>query len=166
MSSKCLSDILLDMLKGLGQRSVSEPTEQSPTIGVQRDSKALTQTTLFRLGRLLYGGILLFMAVDGLQNAEERAQYAEAKGVPMPKYANMASQALLLLGGGGIALWRVPKLATSAVVTFFLGVTPAIHDFWAIDDPEQKQQETFHFLKNTALLGTALLLLGIARRQK
>jgi hypothetical protein len=71
----------------------------------------------------------------------------------------------LLIGSVGIVVWRGPILATSAVVTFFLGVTPPMHNFWAVDDPEQKQQEMFHFLKNTALLGTALLLLGIARRE-
>ncbi|WP_310905678.1 hypothetical protein [Natrinema sp. 1APR25-10V2] len=71
----------------------------------------------------------------------------------------------MLVGSVGIILWRGWDLATSAVVTFFLGVTPPMHNFWAVDDPEQKQREMFHLLKNTALLGTALLLLGIAERE-
>lgn len=129
-------------------------------------SNAITEGTLFRLGRLVYGGFLTLTAVDGLRNTEERAQYAAAKGVPVPKYANIVSHVLLLMGAVGIALWRVPKVAAGAVVTFFLGVTPTMHNFWAVDDPEQKQQEMFHFLKNTALLGTALLLLGLARRDE
>lgn len=114
---------------------------------------------------MVYGGILVLMAVDGLRNADERAQYAEAKDVPKPEYANVVSHVLLLFGGVGISLWRFPAVATSAVVTFFLGVTPTMHDYWSIDDPQQRQQESFHFLKNAALLGTALLLNAIARRE-
>lgn len=152
------------MLEGLRRRSGTEPTEQYPTIRGRTDSKAITQRPFFRLGRVVYGGILALTAVDGLRNTEERAQYAAAKNVPMPKYANIVSHVLLLVGAVGVSLWRAPRLATSAVVTFFLGVTPTMHNFWTIEDPERKQQETFHFLKNMALLGTALLLLGIARR--
>lgn len=159
-------DELSHMIERLRQRSVTDPGEQSSTVGEQTDSRAITQTTLFRLGRWIYGGILLLTAVDGLRNTEQRARYAEAKNVPRPTYANIISHALLLIGSVGIILWRGPVLATSAVVTFLLGVTPPMHNFWTVDDPERKQQELFHFLKNTALLGTALLLLGIARREE
>lgn len=114
----------------------------------------------------MYGGILAMMAIDGLRNTDERAQYAAAKNVPMPKVATTVSHALLLGGGVGIALWRLPALAASAVVTFFLGVTPNMHDFWTVDDPEREQQQMTHFLKNAALLGTALLVLGVADREE
>ncbi|WP_277542797.1 DoxX family protein [Haloarcula laminariae] len=119
----------------------------------------------FRLGRLLYGGVLAVMAVDGLRNAESRAQYAEAKGVPMPEVSNKAAHGLLLFGGVGVSLWRLPRLAALAVATFFLGVTPMMHDFWAADEPEEAQQQQIQFLKNTALFGTALALLGVASRE-
>jgi len=119
-------------------------------------------TTAARLGRLAYGGVLAFMAIDGLRNAKGRAGYAESKGVPAPLPATVASHAALLFGGAGIALWRLPALAASAVIAFFIGVTPAMHDFWAVDDPEERQQQQINFLKNTALLGTALLVLGVA----
>lgn len=160
-----MADIRCYMLESLRQRSIDEPTEQSPTTD-QPNSKAASETTAFRIGRLTYGGILTMMAVNGLQNAEESAQYAEAKNIPMPKFATIISHVLLLVGGVGISLWRAPALAASAVATFFLGVTPAMHDFWAVDDPEQKQQQMTHFLKNAALLGTALLLLGLAEAEE
>lgn len=125
---------------------------------------ASSPSTAFRLGRLLYGGILAMMAVDGLRNAEGRAQYAESKGVPMPEVSNKAAHGLLLFGGVGVSVWRLPRLAALAVATFFLGVTPMMHDFWAVEDPEAAQQEQINFLKNGALLGAALALFGIASR--
>jgi hypothetical protein len=46
------------------------------------------------------------------------------------------------------------------VATFFLVVTPAMHDFWAVPEDEQEEQLT-NFLKNTELLGAALVFLAL-----
>lgn len=153
------------MLDSLRKQSVTEPTERSQEISVL-EIRPISRTTFFRIGRVVYGGILALMGVDGIMNWEERAQYAEAKNIPRPKIANIGSHALLLAGGLGISLWRAPKLAASAITAFFLGVTPTMHDFWSVDDSEQKQQEMVNFLKNMALLGTGLLLLAVARREE
>mgnify|MGYP006299925753 CR=1 FL=1 len=45
------------------------------------------------------------------------------------------------------------------VATFFVLVTPKMHDFWAV--PEDRQEELTNFLKNTELLGTALVFLAL-----
>lgn len=161
---KCPRAVEPHMLERLRQRSVTEPIEETTTVGAETEPPD-SRATFFRLGRVIYGGILAIMAIDGLRGAEERAQYAAAKGVPMPKLANAVAHGLLLGGGAGIALWRAPALAASAVAGFFLGVTPAIHDFWAEDDPDQHQQQVVQFLKNSALFGTALLVIGVARRE-
>lgn len=156
------------MLDSLRQRSVTdiEPADRSPTGSEEPAAESIPRTTFFRMGRILYGGILAMMAADGLANTEERAEYAAAKGVPLPAVSNVVAHALLLVGGLGIALWRIPAVAASAAATFFLGATPAMHDFWTIDDPEQKQQQQIHFLKNAALLGTALVFLGVANESE
>lgn len=163
MTAKYPSDTVSCMLEALDQQSSTDAAEKSSTT-TQPTSNAPTSTP-FRLGRLLYGGILAQIAIDGLRNVDERAQYAEAKHVPLPELATKVSHWLLLFGGVGVMLWRVPKLAATAIVTFFLGVTPMMHNFWAVDE-EQKQQEMINFLKNTALLGTALLVLGVAQTQE
>lgn len=159
--------VLSLVLESLGQRTVSESNAvtQSTTGDTETDTDGVTKTTLFRIGRLLYGGILAMIAVDGLRSVEERAQYAESKNVPMAESATVTSHWLLLVGGVGISLWRFPTLAANAVIAFFAGVTPAIHNFWTIDDPAQRQQEMNQFLKNVALLGTALVFLGLAEQE-
>ena len=139
-------------------------------IDVQTDERGLdgprsvVSSPLFRVGRALFGGLLAFMAVDNLRNLDERIGYAESKGVPFPNVSVPVGSANLFLGGVGIALWRRPASAAAAVASFFITTTPIMHDFWAVDDPEQKQQEVFQFLKNTALLGAALAFLRIGRR--
>jgi hypothetical protein len=36
------------------------------------------------------------------------------------------------------------------------------HDFWSVEDPQQRQQEMTDFLKNVALVGAALVLLAVS----
>ncbi|MFC3960199.1 DoxX family protein [Halovivax cerinus] len=130
------------------------------------ESDRLVTSAAVRLGRLLYGSVLGVMAVNGLQNADAQAEYAEAKGVPAPWFATVYAHLLLLAGAVGITLWRWPRAAASTVALFFVGVTPVIHDFWSIDDAEQAQQEQLAFLKNVGLLGAALVFLELARRSE
>ena len=122
----------------------------------------MVSSPLFRLGRALFGGLLAFVAVDGLRTLDERTGDAEPKGVPFPNVSVSAGSADPLLGGVGIALWCRP--APAAVASFFVTMTPLIHDLRAVNDPEQEQQAVFKFPKNTALLGAALAFLRIGRR--
>lgn len=110
------------------------------------------------LGRALFGGILAFMGLNGFRGMEGQVEYAESKDVPMAEFLVPFSHGMLALGGLGIALGRRPVASAGAVVTFFAGVTPQMHDFWNLEG-DQQQQEMINFLKNTALLGAALTFL-------
>ena len=142
------------------QRSVAQESQPA-----DRSGTSVADSRLFRLGRVLFGAVLAFMAIDNLRNLDERIGYAEAKGAPSPETTVPAVSASLLLGSIGVALWRLPSLSSAAVAWFFASVTPVMHDFWTLEDPEQKQQQMIHFLKNTALLGAALAFLRIGRQK-
>lgn len=115
-----------------------------------------------KTGRLLYGGILFYTAIQNVQNLEARIQYAEAKGVPVPETLVPLASGLLLAGSVGITLWRYPKLSAAAVASFLLGVTPAMHDFWNEEADAERTTEKNQFLKNVSMFGAALLLLSYA----
>ncbi|USZ77735.1 DoxX family protein [Halorussus vallis] len=109
------------------------------------------------------------MAIDNFRNLDAQIGYAESKGVSNAELSVPLASGALLFGGLGIATWKLPRLAAGAVATFFLGVTPRMHDFWEADEEMEKQNETYHFLKNASMLGAALAFLRIAqddRRQK
>lgn len=144
-----------------GDAASGGPPAQSGTAAEQR---SVASSAVFRVGRLLFGGVLAFMALDNLRNLDERIQYAEAKGAPAPDKTVPGISVALLLGSGGVTFWRLPSLSAAAVAAFFVSVTPVMHDFWEQDDPEQRQQQFIHFMKNAALLGGALVLLKVARR--
>ncbi|PYX43720.1 MAG: hypothetical protein DMG79_21825, partial [Acidobacteria bacterium] len=48
-----------------------------------------------------------------------------------------------------------------AVAGFLAGVSPVMHNFWNVQDPQQRMSEMINFTKNMALLGSALALMGV-----
>ena len=120
---------------------------------------------LFLLARILFGGVLAFMGIDNLRSLEEPTGYAESKDVPAAEKAVPLSSGMLVAGGVGIVLWRLPALAAASVASFLIGVTPMIHDFWNHEDDERVNQQ-IHFLKNLALIGGALGFLAESRRDR
>ena len=107
------------------------------------------------LGRVLFAGGLAILAIRNLTNLDGRVAYAEAKGVPAADKLVPVSSGLLLGGSLGIGLWKLPKLAAGSVAAFFIGVTPVMHDFWAVDS-ESRGEELTSFLQNLTLLGAAI----------
>jgi putative oxidoreductase len=67
----------------------------------------------------------------------------------------------LIAGGTSILLGVKPKLGTAAIAGFLAGVSPVMHNFWSVQDPQQRMNEMINFSKNIALLGSALALMGV-----
>lgn len=116
---------------------------------------------LFLLGRLLFGGVLAFMGLNHFMNVDAMAGYAEFKGLPAPRFSTVASGALLVLGGVGVAVGAFPVLSAGALAAFLLVSAVTMHDFWSVDDPEEQQNEMTGFLKNIYGAGAALALLAV-----
>jgi uncharacterized membrane protein YphA (DoxX/SURF4 family) len=116
------------------------------------------------LGRLLYGGILAYMALDGFRNNEKRVEAAAESGVPLPEVMVPFVTGMLFVANLGIVLWKYPRASAGALVVFFLGTTPVIHDFWTMEG-EERQGNKINFLKNCALLGCSVMLLDAADRE-
>jgi len=117
--------------------------------------------TVFLLGRLIFGGFFVYSGLHHFQEKKVLAQYAAAKNVPLPDIAVTASGAMLMLGGASILLGVKPKIGALAIAGFLAGVSPMIHDFWRTEDSQQRQNEMAHFMKNIAMLGGVLALMGM-----
>ena len=115
---------------------------------------------LFLLGRILFGATLAFMGLNHFMDLETMAGYAEFKGLPAPQFSVIASGAVLVLGGLGVAAGAFPVVSAGALVVFLLVSAVTMHDFWSMDDPEEKQNEMTSFLKNVYGAGAALALLA------
>jgi len=115
----------------------------------------------FLLGRLVFGGFFLYNGINHLKQRKSLAQYAQSKNVPMAEAVVTATGVVLIAGGASILLGVKPKLGTAAIAGFLAGVSPIMHDFWSVQEPNQRMNEMINFSKNMALLGSALALMGV-----
>jgi putative oxidoreductase len=115
----------------------------------------------FLIGRLVFGGFFLYNGIHHLKERKSLAQYAESKNVPLAEAAVAATGIALIAGGTSILLGVKPKLGTAAIAGFLAGVSPVMHNFWSVQDPQQRLNEMTNFSKNMALLGSALALMGV-----
>jgi len=116
---------------------------------------------LILIGRLLLGGFFINSGFKHFSNLTMMAGYSQSKGIPSPKAAVVFSGLLLLIGGLSILLGVYPTVGTIALVLFLVPVTFMMHAFWKVKDPMARMGETVNFTKNLALLGAALMLLGV-----
>ena len=116
----------------------------------------------FVIGRILFAFFHLASGLNHFKSIGQYAEHAGSKGVPAPKLAVLGSGALLIIGGSSILLGYSPLVGIAALVLFYVGVTPVMHNFWAAP-PEQKQAEMINFMKNVALTGATLMFAIIPR---
>jgi len=117
--------------------------------------------TAFLLGRIMFGGFFLYNGINHLKQRKNLAQYAAAKNVPKAEIAVVSTGIAMLIGGASILLGIKPKVGTLAIIGFLGGVSPIMHDFWRQEDPNQRMNDMINFMKNMAMLGAALSLMGV-----
>jgi putative oxidoreductase len=120
----------------------------------------------YLLGRAVFGGFFLYNGIHHFMQRKEMAQYLDAKNVPMPETAVTATGIALTLGGASLLFGIKPTLGAAAVAGFLAGVSPVMHDFWRVQDPEKRQNEMINFSKNMALLGGSLALMGVGNGKR
>jgi uncharacterized membrane protein YphA (DoxX/SURF4 family) len=111
------------------------------------------------LGRVLFGAVLAFTGLNHFQSVDSMTGYAEAKGLPLPRFGVVGSGVLLVAGGVGVSAGVAPVLSAGALATFLVVSAIIFHDFWAVPE-DQKQDEMTHFIKNISMAGGALGLLA------
>ena len=122
-----------------------------------------TDDTPSRIGRLALGLGLALQASEDFRDMEDTVSYAESAGVPMPDLLAPLASGMMVAAGLGIALWRLPRLATGAAATFLASVTLAMHDFWN-EDPDDRSGDRLAFFGNLAMFGGVLIALREAFR--
>src|ERR1051325_4231134 len=115
----------------------------------------------FLLGRAIFGGFFIQNGLRHFRENKSLSQYAASKGVPNAEAAVAASGALVLAGGLSVLAGAKPRQGLAAILGFLLPVTLQMHRFWDVQDPGQRMNEQVNFMKNTAIMGAALMLMQI-----
>jgi uncharacterized membrane protein YphA (DoxX/SURF4 family) len=143
-----------------GQGELAHPEERHRpkllTSGTQTGTSAV-----LALGRALFGGYFLYNGINHFVNRSMMSDYARSREVPAAALAVPASGALIIIGGLSVLTGVQPKIGASLIATFLLGVSPQMHDFWNVEDPQQRMAEMVNFTKNMALVGAACLTAAI-----
>lgn len=111
------------------------------------------------MGRAVFGGFFLYSGINHFKHHDAMSGYAASKGLSNPDLNVEVSGALLIATGASLVLGVKPKLGALGVAGFLAGAATIFHDFWNVEDPQQRQGELIHFTKDIALAGAALAIL-------
>jgi putative oxidoreductase len=111
---------------------------------------------LVPIGRALFAAIFLLAAP--FHFSPIAAHYAAAQGVPQAGLLVPLTGVLALAGGLSVLFGYRTRVGAALLVLFLVPITLTMHRFWGLADPQLANLQRVMFLKNTAMLGGALLL--------
>jgi putative oxidoreductase len=114
---------------------------------------------VFLIGRILLALIFVFSGLTvHLIGRAQGIEYARMYNVPLVELGVPLTGVVAVLGGLSVAFGVWGDLGALFLVAFLALITPFMHAFWREEDAMQKQVQTAMFMKNTGLLGGALVL--------
>lgn len=113
---------------------------------------------LILIARILFAALFIQSGVGHLTATDQMSGYASSKGIPAPKFMVLLSGLMLLLGGFSILLGWWVRVGALLLVLFLLPTAFTMHNFWTVEDPESRQNEMIHFMKDLSLAGAAFLI--------
>jgi len=114
------------------------------------------------VGRIIVGIFYLYNGINHFVKFTDMTEYAKYKGIPLAGVGVALSGLLLIIAAFTVLLGIFPEIGVAALVVFFVPVTFMMHNFWAVPQ-EQQMAEMVNFTKNIALMGSALMFLGIKK---
>ena len=111
-------------------------------------------------GRLLLAALFFQSGWHKIADFAGNARVMTAKGIPLPEVL-LALTIILVVGGGLMILFGwYARWAAAVLFVWMIPVTVLYHDFW-MAQPAQLFNQTTHFMKNLAIMGALLHLLGM-----
>lgn len=118
-------------------------------------------SVLVLIGRIVFSVLFLYSAVGHLTQTKNMSQYAASRGVPAAYAMTLLGGVPLLLGGVSVLLGVWADLGALLLAIFLFPTAVLMHGFWKEKDPTARMHEQVSFLKDSALGGASLALLGL-----
>jgi putative oxidoreductase len=112
------------------------------------------------IGRILFATLFVSSGLFGHLGAggREGRDYARSLGAPNPDLLVPLSGVTIIAGGLMVALGLWADLGALLIIGFLAGITPIMHAFWKIEDPQMRTMQMAMFMKNVSLAGAALIV--------
>lgn len=120
----------------------------------------LSKTYAPLLGRILLAFIFLQSGFDKVLNYYKTINLMGARGIPEPQILLPIAIAALFIGGMMILVGWKARWGALALIVFMIPATLYFHGFWTYPEPLQLNQ-FHHFVKNMAVIGALLMILGM-----
>lgn len=118
---------------------------------------------VFLIGRILFALVFVSSGVTAhLVQRRAAAAYARSLGTPAAELGTVVTGVVILVAGILVVLGLWMDLAALGLIAFLLSTNVFIHKFWALDEPMERMTQMTNFMKNTALIGGALVLFYVA----
>jgi len=111
------------------------------------------------IGRFLLAWIFFASALAKLSNWQQPAQMMAEKGVPAVDALLSIAVALEIIGAVLVILGWHARWGAACLLLFLICVTPVMHNFWTLEDP-QKTEQMINFMKNVSIFGGLLLVVA------
>ena len=113
------------------------------------------------VGRILFALIFINSGFAHFAQREAMTGYAQFKKVPAAKLAVPFTGLMILLGGISVVLGFWMDLGALLLAIFLIFSAFMMHNFWTMEDANQKMNETVAFFKNLSMAGAALIILAV-----
>lgn len=108
------------------------------------------------IGRFFYSFIFIMSGFNHFTSGS--ISYADSMGIPLADILVPISGLIAIAGGISVLLGLHARFGALLLLVFLVPVTILMHQFWIYEDPQVAQMQMIHFLKNTSLIGTAILI--------
>ena len=111
------------------------------------------------IGRILLSQIFLMSGIHKITAWDQTAASMTKEGMVAVPILLVGATVFEIAGGLSVLLgWRA-KLGAFALIVFLIPTTLIFHDFWTYEG-QQQQMQMAHFMKNLAIMGGLLVVLG------
>lgn len=113
------------------------------------------------IGRIFLSAIFIFEAIDSMlffgKTKETMTEYSLTWNQDLLLYGSIF---LLVMGGLMVLFGYRSSLGAILLLIYWVPVTFIVHDFWHYDSPAMLREQSILFMKNTAITGGLLMLIG------
>lgn len=113
------------------------------------------------IGRVALAWFFLSDAYMRALQWNDTVSWMAEKHVPAPAILLFVALAAMILGGLSLLLGFRTKAGALILFAFTVAVTVSMHNYWVIQDAAARQADYEIFIRNVAIAGGLLLLLGI-----
>ena len=112
------------------------------------------------IGRVLFAFLFLQSGWHKIFGFEQNVRVMTGKGIPLPEVLLALTIILVIAGGLMILVGWYARWAALALFLWMIPATLLYHAFWTYE-PAQLFNQTNHFLKNFAIMGALLMIVGM-----